>query len=77
MSDGNDVVKSEYHGLRISMENPRLWDDCQREEHVRGSHLDLWESIAIICGWTVKPNKRCLETIGSMCSSSWNSRQPG
>ena len=27
----------EDHNLRISMENLRLRDDCQREEH-RGSH---------------------------------------
>ena len=35
--DGNDVVPSQDHDLRISMENLRLRDDCQREEH-RGSH---------------------------------------
>ena len=36
--DGNDVVSSENHNLRISMENLRLRDDCQSEQHVRGSH---------------------------------------
>ena len=36
--DGNDVVPTEDHNLRISMENLRLRDDCQREEHIRGSH---------------------------------------
>ena len=29
--DGNDVVPSEDHDLRISMENLRLKDYCQRE----------------------------------------------
>ena len=36
--DGNDVVSSENHNLRISMENLRLSDDCQSEQHIRGSH---------------------------------------
>ena len=36
--DGNDVVSSEDHDLRISIENMRLRDDCQREEHITGSH---------------------------------------
>ena len=36
--DGNDVVSSENHNLRISMENLRLRDDCQSEQHIRGSH---------------------------------------
>ena len=36
--DGNDVVPSQDHDLRISMENLRLRDDCQREEHITGSH---------------------------------------
>ena len=31
-------VPSEDHDLRISMENLRLRDDCQREEHITGSH---------------------------------------
>ena len=34
----NDVVSSENHSLRISMENLRLSDDCQRKEHIRNSH---------------------------------------
>ena len=37
-NDGNDVVSSENHNLRISMENLRLRDDCQSEQHIRGSH---------------------------------------
>ena len=36
--NGNDVVSSENHNLRISMENLRLRDDCQSEQHIRGSH---------------------------------------
>ena len=36
--DGNDVKPSEDHILRISMENLRLRNDCQRGEHIRGSH---------------------------------------
>ena len=36
--DGNDVVSSENHNLRISMENLRLRDDCQSGQHIRGSH---------------------------------------
>ena len=36
--DGNDVVSSEDHDLRISIENLRLRDDCQRKEHITGSH---------------------------------------
>ena len=36
--DGNDVVPSEDHSLRISLENLRLRDDCQSEEQIRGSH---------------------------------------
>ena len=36
--DGNDVTSSENHNLRISMENLRLRDDCQSEQHIRGSH---------------------------------------
>ena len=36
--DGNDVVPTEDHSLRISMENLRLRDDCQREEQIRRSH---------------------------------------
>ena len=35
--DGNNVVQSEDHSLRISMENLRLRDNCQREEHIRES----------------------------------------
>ena len=35
--DGNSVVQSEDHSLRISMENLRLRDNCQREEHIRES----------------------------------------
>ena len=35
--DGNDVVSSENHNLRISMENLRLRDDYQSEQHIRGS----------------------------------------
>ena len=34
----NDVVSSENHSLRISMENLSLSDDSQREEHIRNSH---------------------------------------
>ena len=34
----NDVVLSENHSLRTSMENLRLSDDCQREEHITNSH---------------------------------------
>ena len=33
--DGNDVVPSKDHDLRISMENLRLRDDCQMEEHTQ------------------------------------------
>ena len=36
--DGNDVISRENHNLRISMENLRLRDDCQSEQHIRGSH---------------------------------------
>ena len=36
--DGNDVVPSQDHDLRIRMENLRLRDDCQKEEHITGSH---------------------------------------
>ena len=36
--DGNYVVPSQDHDLRISMENLRLRDDCQMEEHITGSH---------------------------------------
>ena len=36
--DGNDVVPSQDHDLRISMENLRLRDDCQRGKHITGSH---------------------------------------
>ena len=36
--DGNDVVPSEDHNLRISMENLRLKDDYQKEEHITESH---------------------------------------
>ena len=36
--DGNDVVSSENHNLRISMENLKLRDDCQSEQHIRGIH---------------------------------------
>ena len=36
--DGNDVVPSQDHDLRISMENLRLRDDCQMEEHITGNH---------------------------------------
>ena len=36
--DGNDVVSRENHNLRISMENLRQRDDCQSEQHIRGSH---------------------------------------
>ena len=30
--DANDALPSEDHSLKISMENVRLRDDCQREE---------------------------------------------
>ena len=36
--DGSDVLPSEDHDLRISMENLRQRDDCQREERISGSH---------------------------------------
>ena len=36
--DGNDVVPCEDHNHRINMEKQRLRDNCQREEHIRGSH---------------------------------------
>ena len=36
--DGNDVVSSENHNLRISMENLRLRDDFQSKQDIRGSH---------------------------------------
>ena len=36
--DGSDVVPSEDHDLRTSMENLRQRDDSQREEHITGSH---------------------------------------
>ena len=36
--DRNDVVPGKGHDLRISMENLRLRDDCQREEHIQGSY---------------------------------------
>ena len=32
--DGNDVVLSQDHDLRISIENLRLRDHCQMEEHI-------------------------------------------
>ena len=43
-SDGNDVVPSGDHSLRISMVNLRLRDDQQRDQHIRGSHpVSKWE----------------------------------
>ena len=36
--DGSDVVISEDYFLRISMENLRLRDDYQKEEHIRLNH---------------------------------------
>ena len=36
--NGNDVVPCEDHDLRISMENLRLRDRCQGEEHITGNH---------------------------------------
>ena len=36
--DENDLVPSEDHDLRFTMENLRLRDDCQREDHITGSH---------------------------------------
>ena len=36
--DGNDVVPSKDHDLRISMKSLRLRNDCQREEHITESH---------------------------------------
>ena len=36
--DGNGMISSENRNLRISMENLRLRDDCQSEQHIRGSH---------------------------------------
>ena len=35
---GNDVAPTENHGLRVSMENLRLRDDCQREEYIKEIH---------------------------------------
>ena len=32
--DGNDVVPSQDHDLRINMVNLWLRDDCQMEEHI-------------------------------------------
>ena len=32
------MVSSEDHHLTISMENLRLRDDCQSEQHIRASH---------------------------------------
>ena len=36
--DGNDVLPSQDHDLRISLENLRLRDDIQMEEHITRSH---------------------------------------
>ena len=36
--DGNDVVPSQDHDFRISMENLRLRDDCQMEKRITGSY---------------------------------------
>ena len=36
--DGNYVEPSEDQSLRISIENLRLRDNCQREEPIRGSY---------------------------------------
>ena len=36
--EGDNVVPSEDHDLRISMKNLRLRDDCQRDEHITGIH---------------------------------------
>ena len=36
--DGSYMVPSEDYSVRIGMENMRLKDDWQREEHIRGSH---------------------------------------
>ena len=35
---GNYVAPSENHSLRVSMENLRLRDDCQREEYIKENH---------------------------------------
>ena len=36
--DGNDLVPSGDHDLRIKMKNLRLRGDSQREEHITGTH---------------------------------------
>ena len=36
--DANDALPSEDHSLKISMENLRLRDNCQREEKIGEIH---------------------------------------
>ena len=50
--NGDVVVPSEDHDLRISMKNMRLRHDCQRGEHFTGSHqVSLrWQSSQFVDG---------------------------
>ena len=68
--DGNDMVPSGDHDLRISMKNLRLRGDSQREEHITGSHqISLrGQSSQLVDGQSNET--RCFETVGSMGSSS-------
>ena len=76
--DGNDVVPSQDHDFRISMENLRLRDDCQMEKHITGSYqVSLRGQSSQLVDGLIKPSKRCFETVGSKCSSSCRSWQYG
>ena len=48
--DGTDVVSSEDHSPRISMDNLRLRDDFQREEHIIGKLSSREQSSQLVDG---------------------------
>ena len=62
--DGSDVVPSEDHDLRISMENLKGGTYHRKSS----SFFEMAEQS--VGRWTIKPSKRCFETVGSMCTSS-------
>ena len=62
--DGNDVVPSQDHDLRISMENLRLRGDCQQEKHIRGSHqVSLRGQTSQLVDWQSNEGKDVLKQL--------------
>ena len=67
--DGNDMIPSGDYSLRISVENLKLRDDCQREKHIRGSYpVSFREQSSQLEDRKLNQAKTVFETVRSTCS---------